>query len=395
MKKIFITLGILLGCASCAGNPIFPDIPLSVSPLLLANPISMVASAINNRLYVANSNNQVLWFDASFYILDITSPLNPTTIAVISIPNFSGQVLLDETRGFVYIPNRQSANNADTVDQVLRININEASPTFLTTDIFDSAANPFGGFFDGANSLYVAATQEALLYDVNSFPNYSSVNLQVTTNLGRELNADETREIMLSPSGLNVFVTNRVDNFLILNAAQFTPPAAPGITDLGTEPVDYIVTGNTSTRGIARDSTYLYVVDGSPNSLRVLTDLGLAPVVGAPVEIGVASLQVAQIPVGSNPSEVVVDELNRRAYVSNTDSDDVSVIDLDLFVEITRVSVSESLPAGVDAGDEPFGMALVNVGGVNVLYVANFNSNNITVIDADALVVVASFPPID
>jgi YVTN family beta-propeller protein len=163
---------------------------------------------------------------------------------------------------------------------------------------------------------------------------------------------------------------------------------------LGTEPVDYIVDGDTSTQGIGRDSNYLYITDAVPQSLRVLTDVGLPPVVGPPIEIGIASLQVAQIPIGTTPGEVLVDDPNNRVYVTNTGSDDISVIDTNLLTEISRISISGNLPSGVQAGDQPFGMTLVNIGGVNYLYVANFNSNNISVINADAMSVVAAFPPV-
>lgn len=394
-KKFAVLALVLLASASCGDDTsIFKNIPLTLDPILLANPISMVASNSSKRLYVANSNNQVLWFDSSFYVLDISNPTAPTAVAVISIPNFSGNLLLDEARGYVYLPNRQSANEADTVDQVVRININEASPGFLNVELFQSGEDPFGGFFDGVDSLYVCADSEALRYNVDNMANYSSVNLQVTTASGRLVEANDTRELALSPSGNNLFVTNRTDSMLILNVNQFSAPTAPGRTDLGTEAVDYIVDGTISTRGAARDSQFLYVVDGVPPVLRVMTDAGLAPVDGPPQEITTGSLQVAAIPVGSDPGEVVVDEANGRAYVSNTDDDTVSVIDTNLFVEITRVAVDANLPANFDPGDGPFPLAIANVDGKNYLYVGNFFSNNITVVDADALTVLSSFPDI-
>ena len=390
-KKIWVLVALVF-LPACGENSIFIPIPLTLKPLILANPIAIVASNTAQRLYIVNSNNKVLWFDASFVIMDISNPVNPTPIAVISIPNFSGNILLDEARGFVYLPNRASDASADLIDQVLRININEASPGFLIVDAFDSGEDPFGGFYDGVDSLYVAADSEALRYNVNNLLGFSKVSLKVTTNEGREITADDTRELTLSPSGNNLFVTNRTDSMLILNVNEIPPPAQAGITDLGTEPVDYIVDGTNSTRGATRDSQFVYVVDGAPANLRILTDAGLAPVSGAPVEITTGSLQVAAIPVGNDPSEVVVDEPNARAYVTNTADDTVSVIDLNLQAEVTRIALDNDLPANTIGGDEPFALATANIGGTNYLYVANFDSNNITAIDVDALMVVSSFP---
>jgi len=394
LKKLLLAASLLF-FGACGEKSIFIPIPLTLNPLVLANPIAMVASNSAQRLYVVNSNNLVLWADASFVILDISNPENPTPLAVISIPNFSGNILLDEARGFVYLPNRQSAAEADLIDQVLRIHINEASPTFLQVDFFDSGEDPFGGFFDGADSLYVAADSEALRYDVDNMLGFSKVSLSVTTAQGREIIADDTRELALSPSGNNLFVTNRTDNMLILNVNEMTPPTVAGVTDLGTEPVDYIVVGTNSTRGAARDSNFVYVVDGAPANLRILTDAGLTPVSGPPQEITTGSLQVAAIPIGNDPGEVIIDEPNTRAYVSNTGDDTVSVIDLNLQAEITRIAVDNNLPVNADPGDQPFPMAIANVGGRNFLYVGNFDSNNITVIDADALQVVFAFPDIE
>ena len=387
-------MGTLAGCGEAS---IFPNIPLTTDPLVLANPISMVASAVSNRLYVVNSNNRVLWFDASFVIMDITNPISPVAIVVVSLPNFSGQIILDEARGFVYIPNRLSTSEADEEDQVLRININEASPSFLAMDLIPSAANSFGASFDGTR-LFVACTEDALQYNVDSFLGFTSVNMAVVTNEGRELDAMATRELSISPSGNNLFVTNELDNMLILNLSQFPPPSVPGETDLGQEGVDYIVTGSASTRGTTTDSSFVYVVSGAPDALQIMTDTGLDPVVGAPVEIPASALIVGSIPVGTNPGEVIVDEPKMRAYVSNTGDDTVSIIDLNLEQEIARISVqttdeTQFTGGNFEDGDQPFGMALINIGGTNYLYVAHFITNLISVINVDTLTLVNQFPP--
>jgi YVTN family beta-propeller protein len=107
---------------------------------------------------------------------------------------------------------------------------------------------------------------------------------------------------------------------------------------------------------------------------------------------------VAAVPVGFNPNEVVVDEANQRAYVSNTGSDDISVIDLNLRQEIVRISVNttgetQEDTGNADDGDQPFAMALANLGGTNFLYVAHFETNLITIINVDTLQIVNTFPP--
>jgi len=396
LKKVFLLFALAVIFSGCAESSIFPNVPLTLNPLVLANPISMVASANSKRLYIVNSNNRVNYFDASFVIMDITNPVSPVAIAVISIPNYGGQIILDELRGLVYIPDRQSSSENDFEDQVLVININEASPGFLTTDLIPSTANPFGAFFEG-NLLYVATTAQAVLYNVDNFSGFTAVDLPVITNLGEEIEADRTREIAVSPSGNNVFVTNEDGSMLILNAAEFLPPTAPGQADLGTEPIDYVVFDAVSTRGITRDANFLYVVEVIPSALRIMTDAGLAPVQGAPLQITSSSLQVGSIPVGNDPGEVVLDEANMLAFVSNTGDDTVSVIDLALQQEIGRINISttpETLfeTGDTQEGDQPFGMAYVNIDGTNYLYVAHFETSIVSVINADTLTVLNTFP---
>ncbi len=390
LKKIPFIIGLLLVFVRCTSDSIFVPIPLTLDPLVLINPIALVADSAANRLYLVNSNNTVLFADASFVVLDISNPIDPQPIAVISIPSFSGEIILDTARGFVYTPNRLSDTDSDTEDQVLRININEASPNFLQVEAFPSAANPFGAWYDGTSSLYVAATADALRYNVDNFTEFASVDLNVTTAQGRLIIGEGTRELALSPSGNFLYVTNQTDNMLILNVAEIPPP--PGVADLGTGPVDFIVTGTTSTTGIATDSNFIYVTDAVPSLLRILTETGLSPIVGPPQEISVSSLQDIAIPIGAEPGEVIVDEPNQRAYVANTGSDDISIIDTFLQIELTRIPLDENLPPGVHFGDAPFAMALANIGGVNFLYVANFDSSNLTILNADTMQILASFP---
>ncbi len=392
-KKFILTFVILFSATSCTEDFIIPSIPLDLDPVTLANPISLAASVQNKRLYVVNSNGRVQWLDASFIIFDISDPINPVPIHVIPIRNFSGQIILDEARQYVYIPNRKGDedNDADETEQILRINIDEASPDFLLVEEILSAENPFGAFFDGQN-LYVAATAEALRYDVDQMTGYSSVQLDITTNEDRTLDADETREIGISPSGSHIFVTNRIDNMLILNAEEFLAPTPPGVRELGSDAVDYIVVGTASTRGITRDSNFIYLIDGAPAVLKVLTDEGLEPVVGAPKEIPASTLEVASIPVGVEPGQILVDEPNQRAYVTNVDSDDLSIVDLDLQQEVGRIDLS-TRPAGIKDedwdGDQPFGMTLYEINGTQYLYVAHYETNLVSVVDLEQKAVVA------
>lgn len=366
------------------------------------------------RLYIVNSNNTVIYEDSSLVVMDISDPVNPVFMSSVAIPNFSGQVVLDEARGFLYLPNRKSDNNGDKIDQVLRINIQEDSANYLAVESFESGEDPFGASFEGEH-LFVAAAGEVLRYNVNDLSRYSAVDLQFTSAQNSKFGEDEVeevRELSLSPSGAYLFVTNRIENMLILNVADINEPTQPGRNDLGNSAIDYVITGTSSTRGITRDSQYLYVVEGNPSSLKIMTDLGLVPNAGAANEISSASLQVAEIPLGGNPAEVLVDEAQQRAYVSNQRSDNISVIDLQLKQEIDRISIRTIFDEANnneedfdnydetnfdrvldnEDGDQPFAMMLFSFNDKTYLYVAHFRSNKISIIDTETRKVIKILP---
>ena len=85
---------------------------------------------------------------------------------------------------------------------------------------------------------------------------------------------------------------------------------------------------------------------------------------------------VDSIPVGTQPHSVVLDAVERTAYVTNRRDGTVSVVDLDDGVQ----------RAVLDVGSEPAGLALDSAG--RTLFVANSNSNEVVVFDlADRRVV--------
>lgn len=392
MKKI-LTFFFLLFLSACAGPAIFPDIPLSTSNPVLAQPIFMAIDETRNRGYLINSNNLVNYNDASLMVLDLTNPTAPQVLDVAALQNFSGQAYLDTTNQFLYIANRLSANVDDAVDQIIQVNVNEASSGYLGMVQYQTDANPFGITSDGTN-LYVACTGSADLIPISNLNIRSQVSFNVQNNLGEVLNTSGTRELALSPSGQYLFVTNRTDQMLILNTGQIPiPDPSLSVTLGGAAAVAYDLANTLSTRGIVSDSSYIYVVDGLSPALKILTEQNL-PVntSGTPIEIPISSLVVAEIALTSNPNEVAVDAVNGKVYTTLSDNDQVSVVDTNSLSQVAQISLFENLPSGVTAGDNPFGVAVGHFGGVPYVYVMNLNSNNVSIINGNTLSVVASFP---
>lgn len=404
-KTIFkILLSLALFLPACAGPSIFPNISLSTSNPVLAQPIFMAIDETRNRGYLINSNNLVNYADASLMVLDLSNPTAPVAINVVALANFSGQAYLDTTNQYLYIANRLSANVDDAVDQIIQVNVNESSPQYLNMVQYSTDGNPFGITSDGTN-LYIACTCSADLIPLSNLNIRTNVSFNVQNNLGVTLNTSGTRELALSPSGQYLFVTNNTAQMLILNVNQIAiPDPSLQVTQGGSAAVDYDLANTLSTRGIVSDSNYIYVVDGSTPALKILTEQNL-PIntTATPIEIPISQLAVAEIPLNTNPNEIALDTINGRVYttIAGTMSNgnmgtaslnEVSVVDTTTLTQIAQISLTNNLPAGVAAANNPFGISVGHFGGVPYIYVLNLNSNNISIINGNTLSVVASFP---
>jgi YVTN family beta-propeller protein len=106
-----------------------------------------------------------------------------------------------------------------------------------------------------------------------------------------------------------------------------------------------------------------------------------------------SSILIGTVAVGDDPCQIALDLANSRAYVTNAGSDDVSVIDTDLLVEVARISLDESdIATALDDGRDPCGIDVGTFNGASFVVVGNYDSNNLSVINATTLNVVATFP---
>lgn len=107
---------------------------------------------------------------------------------------------------------------------------------------------------------------------------------------------------------------------------------------------------------------------------------GDAAVAGQLIVLGAADISSgpnASIAVGAHPAHVIADAQGNRAYVSNSEDDTVSVIDL----------AKGEVVATVSTGDYPHGLRMSPDGAS--IYVANVQDGTVSVIDTAALLEVA------
>ena len=81
--------------------------------------------------------------------------------------------------------------------------------------------------------------------------------------------------------------------------------------------------------------------------------------------------KVNEIKVGKRPAGIIVDQLSKRVFVANPESNNVSIIDIDAKTNTI-----------VEAGNSPISLALDNK--KNLLFVSNWYDNKITILDLNS-----------
>jgi YVTN family beta-propeller protein len=363
-----IALFCFLLLSSCASEDIFPSIGASLS-----NPVSIAIDSAANRAYLINSNSKFYYETGSLQILDISAPAAPALLNTVEIPNFSGQAY--PSGGYLYLTNRLSSDNSDTSDSLLRINVDEASASFLTIDAYTAGNNPFGVAYDAVSTnLYVATLGDQLDYYPIAAPSRSSITLApLDLSDGTAVTDVDIREVVII--GRQAFVTRPRDGLLII--------------DLDENNVDYYISDIFSPRGIATDGVNLFIasIDTSTTALTphlyVINPASLTALAGNTtatlVDKDDSGLVVADVEAGTDPQEVAVS--TNYIFVSNMGADSVSVIN--------RADYSKE--SDITVGDEPFGMNVYPAGAETHLFVTNIQSNSVSIIDIATLAVVATY----
>jgi YVTN family beta-propeller protein len=367
----------------CSTSTIFQPLGSNIS-----SPNGIAIDATANRLYLVNSNSNVLydWTQGSVQILDLTDPLHPKLMNTIATQSFSGEDVIDSNgRKLLYTTNRYSEQTTVTQDHLLIMNIDESSADFTTVSSVLTAKDPYGLFCCyPADRMWIATEGNELDFIDLATQTVGSVNLLQPISNGGTFSQSQTSFIAIK--GNQAFLQRFNGGILILNLDTAADPTK--------NPIDYWIEDINNPTGVATDSTYLYVadqetIDGNWTPLLLVVDLSKLPPLtdNALTQVkqrDVDGLVVNQIQVARNPQRVFL--TSQYAFVTCNDSDDqgfVSVIDLATKTRVTDIQV----------GKQPFGMALYAPGGVEkYLYVGNVESNTLSIIDIASLTVVGTYP---
>lgn len=372
IKKILpvMAFGLLGACAS--SQDIFP----SVDPTTLDSPTSLVADAVNNQLIVVNSNVDFLYDHGSLMTVSVDgnnadAPVLAITSTTIT-PNFAGQAVYDGAAS-LYVPFREGTDSNSQVDQLGKYTVGAASIT--ETTLGSVGTDPFGLALSGGNLLVVSNDELNILN--TSLVASTDIDLTTAETSITHAQSAAVENIAVDAGTNRAFITNRTGKILVV--------------DLATNLLTHVIDGPDSSRGIATDGTYLYVVDGNPASLWIFNPAGLPASTATPQEVDDQDVLIAQVDLGLNPNGIALDVPRNRAYVANTTERSVSVIDTVLFAEIARVSL-KNVDTQLAEGKDPFAITTGTFNGNDFVFVGNVDSNTLSVINADTLRVVGSFP---
>lgn len=366
----------LVACSST--EDIFPPLPTSTdtASLELPNPVSIAADPVNGQILVVNSNVDFSFEQGSLAVIsvDASDPDAPVLAAqaIVPAPNFGGAIAFDGNAAFV--PFREARVEGSSSDQAIRYAVTAGG---LSPDITaDTGKNPFG-IAANAGTVVIASDKSLNVYD-EALTSLRDIDLTTAIEAAiDDSKSNRVENVVFDAATGRVYSTNRGGKLLVANPDS-------GI-------LTHVLSAPANSRGIAADGTHLYVVDGNPPSVWILDPARLAEADSPPQEVDDSELLVAVVSVGSDPNGITVDPAANRAYVANTGDHSVSVIDLNIFAEVARVSLREA-DTGLGDVKRPFGIAVGTFGGTTFVFTANFDTNNISVIRADTLDVVAVFP---
>jgi len=368
---------VLLSIACSSSNDIFPENPLStdLDEVELPNPISILADPANDQIIVINSNVDVLFENASAMTINIdaTDPDAPvlTPTSVREIPNYAGAAIFDGISAYVTF--REDEGDGDILRKFTITEGDVADDLEGTTQ----EDNPFGLALDGTDLIVVCdKALERFNADLESTEVIDLSTAADDTDID-DVSSKRAENVAVDAATNRAYITNRTGKMFVV--------------DLGTSTLTHVIDGPINSRGIATDGTYIYAVDGDDPALWIMDPALLPAVTEEPEEVDDASLVIKQISLGSNPNGITLDLPNSRAYIANANDQSVSVIDLILQEEIARISLDDD-DTGLDKIEDPFSTAAGNFDGVNLVFVANFDSDNIAVINADTFEVLQIFP---
>ncbi|HLJ85226.1 MAG TPA: YncE family protein [Candidatus Angelobacter sp.] len=342
------------------------------------NPVAIAANVTTKRVYVANSDsNNVTVIDGN-----LAAALLPSQAPATVLP----------AKSVAYIANESTVSVVD----------------LTTIDPLTSASTVIANINAGSKPVAVALTPDLSRGYV---ANFGSANVSVfdtaTNKVIATIPVDDTPiALAMLPDGSGVYVANfETGTISLIDTATNTVTA------------DFKVSVQPAALALSQDGSRLYVAAFDDFAMRVIatntnTGIDTVQLVTDPIALalspdgffayvanfGASSLSVvdlatnrvvAALPVGNNPSGVVLTPDGSSLYVSNQGSSTVSVFDFQRNVSRELTNNDAGIPPNSGFAN-PIGLASTPDGAF--IYVANFNSNTVSVISTSCHCIVGNVP---
>lgn len=288
------------------------------------------------------------------------------------------QVAVDHANGYIYVTNR--ANNTVSVIngssyriiktiqvglEPMGIDYNATSGDVYVANFGSDNVSVINGATNTiSTSFSVGSSPDAVVYDPNGYvlaANWGSGTVSVYdvalgSVLGTVTVGTNPSAMIYDPANQNVYVSNEgADSVAYFSSLTFT------VTAILNLPVTYVSVG-TSPTALAYDpsSQNIYVADSGSSSV---------------VEIygSNSTLAPGSISVGSNPEGLSYYSFNNYLYVTNNNSDNVSILNL----------TTDAATGSVNVGRNPVGIVADNYS--KRIYVADSGSDTLSVLEYSRL----------
>ncbi len=357
---------------------------------VIANvPVGSVPTALaydsgNGDVYVTNSNSNSV---------SVISGATNTVMAIVPVGSSPNAVVYDSANGDLYVANSY-ANNVSV--------ISGATNTVIAT--IPVGTYPFGGAYDGGNgNIYVANFYTNNVSVISGVTNTVVANIKVGVNpVGVAYDGGNGYVYVANEQSFNVSVISGVTNTVVATTPVGLFPRGVGydsgngdlyVANFDSDNVT-VISGVTNSVvatlpvgaapiGVGYDSGNgeVYVTDSGSNFVSVISTLlevqSMVPELRALAVTGVQSITVG---VGTSPSCVAFDRDNGDIYVTDTGTNNMSVIS----------GVTNMVVASIPVGTSPDGVAYDS--GDADIYVADTGSNEVSVISGATNTVVATIP---
>ena len=348
-----------------------------------ANPYGVAVSPDGQRAYIGNRGNNtvsVIQTTTNRKIHTITPGAQPLALAVspagteLFVTTFSGddgKVEVYDRANYALLRTIDVEYNPDGIAVAPDGNAyvtNRTASGFIVSKIVAGASTVASTVGVGQNAEGIVISPDgtkAYVANGGGMGQVSVIDLASFTSLGDVTVEDFPEGISISPDGNTVYVANRDANSVSIVDA----------TDLTASAVHVPVGTNPEGVSVSSDGSKVYIVNEGSDNISILntatnTVTGTIPIGDSPEGFG-------QFITPLITSELILD-LDPHAYVSNSDDDNVSVINTQINKKVASISV----------GDYPEGVAVHPDG--SKIYVSNLNSNNLSVIEQSTGIVEAT-----